>query len=170
MDAPLADSFWIEPGRLLAGTYAGAADEAQAHRRLQALAAAGITLIVDLTHADDGVSPYAQLLPPSLRRLHVPIPDFHAPSLAGLERALAAIDTELVAGGAVYVHCLGGCGRTGTVVAGWLVRQGASAAAALERFAELSLPVCGRPCPERAAQSALVRAYAAARAGSNTLD
>jgi len=170
VDPPIVDSFWIEAGRLLAGTYAGAADEADARRRLQALAAAGITLIVDLTHADDGLPPYASLLPPALRRLRVPIPDFHAPSLAGLERALDAIDAELATGGAVYVHCRGGCGRTGTIVAGWLVRQGATAESALGRFAELSLPVSGRPCPERAAQSALVRAYAAAGAGSNALD
>jgi atypical dual specificity phosphatase len=159
------ETFWIEPGDLLAGTYPGAAEDATARRRLAELAAAGVTLVVDLTDADDPLAPYEPLLPPALRRLSVPVRDFDVPSLAELERALDAIDAELDRGGAVYVHCRGGCGRTGTVVAAWLVRRGRSADEALARFAELSLPVSGRPCPERAAQSALVRAYAAARAG-----
>ena len=156
MDAPIADSFWIEPGRVLAGAYPDGDGE------IDALATAGITLIVDLTHADDGLPQYAS----TLRRLSVPIPDFGTPPLEELKRALDAIDAELAAGRAVYVHCLGGCGRTGTVVASWLVGQGATADAALERFSALA----GRPCPERAAQNALVRAYAAARSGSNARD
>jgi len=158
-------TFWIEPGRLLAGTYPGAADEETARQRLRELVAAGVTLAVDLTDAGDPLAPYELLLPPPLRRLGVPVRDFDVPSLAELERALDAIDEELGRGGVVYVHCRGGCGRTGTVVAAWLVRRGLTADAALARFGELSLPVTGRRCPERATQDALVRAYAAARAG-----
>jgi protein-tyrosine phosphatase len=33
-----------------------------------------------------------------------------------LRRTLDAIHSELAAGGVVYLHCRGGCGRTGTVV------------------------------------------------------
>ena len=160
---PTPDSFWIEPGRLLAGKYAGASADVEAARRVRALAAAGITLVLDLTHPDDGLAPYESLLPPGVRRLHVPVPDFSAPSLAQLERALDAIDAELARGGGVYVHCWGGCGRTGTAVASWLVRRGLDAEAALARFGELSRPVCGRPCPEVPAQLELVREYAARR-------
>ena len=160
---PTPESFWIEPGRLLAGKYAGASDEEEAARRVRALAAAGITLVVDLTHADDRLAPYESLLPAGVRRLSVPVPDFSAPRLGELERALAAIDAELADGGVVYVHCWGGCGRTGAVVASWLVRQSLDADAALARFGELSRPVCGRACPEVPAQLALVREYAARR-------
>ncbi len=46
---------------------------------------------------------------------------------------LAAINTELEQGRAVYVHCWGGIGRTGTVAACWLVEQGLSADDALVR-------------------------------------
>jgi protein-tyrosine phosphatase len=157
---PTPESFWVEPGRVLAGKYAGAASPAEARRRLRALAAAGVTLVVDLTDADDPLSPYAELLPSGLRRLNVPVPDLTAPSVEQLEVALDAIDAELGRGTVVYVHCRGGCGRTGAVVASWLVRQGWAADDALERFAELSRPVCGRPCPEMPEQLALVRAYA----------
>jgi ADP-ribosyl-[dinitrogen reductase] hydrolase len=157
---PTPESFWIEPGRLLAGKYAGASADVEAARRVRALAAAGITLVVDLTHADDRLAPYVSLLPAKVQRLSVPVPDFSAPSGVQLEQVLDAIDAELARGGAVYVHCWGGCGRTGAVVASWLVRQGLDADGALARFGELSRPVCGRRCPEVPAQLALVREYA----------
>ena len=158
--APTPESFWIEPGRLLAGKYAGALEPAEASRRVRALAAAGITLVVDLTHADDRLAPYESLLPAGVRRLNVPVPDLSAPSWVQLERVLDAIDAELAGGGCVYVHCWGGCGRTGAVVASWLVRQGLDADAALARFGQLSRPVCGRRCPEMPSQLELVREYA----------
>ncbi len=161
MRAPVEGTFWIEPGRLLAGRYAGGHVEAEVPVRLQALADAGITLVVDLTEAGEPLAPYETLLPAGLRRLSVPVRDFTAPPLAELERALTALEDEFARGGAVLVHCRGGCGRTGAVVASWLVLRGLGAEAALERYAELSRAVCGRRCPETDEQLELVRAYAA---------
>ena len=41
-----------------------------------------------------------------------------------MTRILDDVDAALADGGAVYVHCWGGIGRTGTVVGCWLVRHG----------------------------------------------
>ena len=50
---------------------------------------------------------------------------------------LDAIDAALGNGKTIYLHCLGGVGRTGTVVGCWLVRHGHTGDAALDRIAEL---------------------------------
>jgi len=51
---------------------------------------------------------------------------------------LDAIDDSLAAGRATYVHCWGGVGRTGTVVACWLLRHAiATDANVLEVLASL---------------------------------
>ncbi len=156
-DAPTAESFWVEPGKLLAGAYAGAETDAETAANLGALAAAGVTLIVDLTHESDPLPPYAAHLAAPMRRVSLPIRDFDVPTLEQLEETLDLIDREVAGGGIVYVHCWGGCGRTGTVISSWLVKHGRTAEDALARYAEL----CGRRCPERPEQFELVEAYAA---------
>ncbi|HMD75369.1 MAG TPA: hypothetical protein VKG05_16015, partial [Steroidobacteraceae bacterium] len=59
---PLANSFWIEPGRLLAGEYPGDADRASTEAKLGALVRAGISYFIDLTHTGE-LSPYDHCLP-----------------------------------------------------------------------------------------------------------
>jgi protein-tyrosine phosphatase len=50
---------------------------------------------------------------------------------------LSYIEAELAAGRLVYVHCLGGVGRTGTVVGCLLVENGASGDEALAMVSTL---------------------------------
>jgi atypical dual specificity phosphatase len=70
--------------------------------------------------------------------LHLPVPDMTAPSIEQLDAARAFIDRARSAGTPVVVHCLGGKGRTGTVLAAWLVAQGTPVAAAIARVRALS--------------------------------
>ncbi len=52
-----------------------------------------------------------------------PIPDFHPPEI---EQAFAILDFIRQAPKAVAVHCHGGIGRTGTILAAYLIQQGSS--------------------------------------------
>jgi len=56
--------------------------------------------------------------------LHSPIPDFRAPSLEQLETIVQWIDREIAEGKKVLVHCYAGIGRTGTVLAAYLMMRG----------------------------------------------
>jgi len=70
--------------------------------------------------------------------LHLPGPDWAAPSIAQLNAAIAFIDECFGTGIPVVVHCAGGKGRTGTVLASWLISQGSPASIAIRRIRELS--------------------------------
>lgn len=63
--------------------------------------------------------------------LHLPVPDMTPPTTGQLISALEFIDEQHALGRAVVVHCLMGQGRTGTVLAAYLIRGGTSAAEAL---------------------------------------
>ena len=65
--------------------------------------------------------------------LHLPVPDLTPPALAQLETACRFIDRQRSAARPLVVHCLAGKGRTGTVLAAWLIFHGVECAAAIER-------------------------------------
>jgi atypical dual specificity phosphatase len=68
---------------------------------------------------------------PGMSHRHLAVRDFTAPTQTQLAEAVAFMDDVLRGGGAVAVHCGAGLGRTGTVVAAWLVCRGWSADDAL---------------------------------------
>lgn len=141
---PNANTYWVVPGRLLAGEYPSAEEELAAIQRLIPFLEAGVTDFVDLTTADE-LAPYDALLQilavkrgqtPTHQRF--PIADYSVPEPAARMGAiLDTLDGILAAGRVAYVHCWGGVGRTGTVVGCYLVRHGLEGAAALDRVARL---------------------------------
>ena len=93
MDTPITDSYWVLPGRLLAGQYPGSRDEAGARLRLSSFLSAGITAFIDLTEQGE-LRPYAGFLPTvngtsakSITYSRVPIRDLGVPT----ESEMAAI-------------------------------------------------------------------------------
>jgi hypothetical protein len=50
---PIPNSYWVQPGRWLAGEYPGAEDEAESARRIALLCAAGLDTFIDLTEAGE---------------------------------------------------------------------------------------------------------------------
>ena len=90
----------------------------------------GIGAVLTLT---EEALPEEALARYELEALHVPVRDMTAPEPEELERALGFIDVQRALGRAVAVHCLMGQGRTGTVLAAYLVRNGATPDEAITR-------------------------------------
>ena len=133
---PDPNTYWLVAGRLLAGEYPGQADLQGARGKVAAFLRAGITTFIDLTEPGE-LRPYEPLLPwDTVEYRRLPIRDLSVPTDAGhLLAILDAMDAALAAGRNVYVHCWGGIGRTGTVVACWLQRHGRRPDAALAELA-----------------------------------
>jgi protein-tyrosine phosphatase len=141
----------IDPGRLIAGRHPCALGPESVSLEVQGLVDADVTLFLDLTHSGE-LEPYAAQVVPPARYVNRPILDFSVPTREDLVATLDEIDAELAAGGLVYVHCWAGCGRTGVVVASWLVRHGVEPDEALRRIAEAR----GLGCPQTLEQRLFV--------------
>ena len=72
-----------------------------------------------------------------LMNFHEPIDDYTAPSQEQLDRCLSVIERAHSQQMGVAVHCAAGKGRTGTILAAWLVSQGQTAEEAIARIREL---------------------------------
>lgn len=139
---PIPESYWVEPGRFLAGEYPSHFDGEGTRRRIDALIEAGFDTFIDLTRPEE-IPPYTQTLFDEARIYEVeithhrfPIGDFGLPTPGQMKSILDTLDESLRAGHKIYLHCWGGIGRTGTTVGCYLVRRGRTGEEALNQLAE----------------------------------
>jgi atypical dual specificity phosphatase len=121
---------WIEDGRLAATPMPGIS--ANIDQDLDLLKQAGITVLITLTEQD---FPQHTLFQHGLRNLHFPIADRKAPSTADTDVLVNQMHDMLNHGEVLAVHCLAGLGRTGTILAAYMVKEkGISAQVALNQI------------------------------------
>ncbi|MCE5229167.1 dual specificity protein phosphatase family protein [bacterium] len=68
--------------------------------------------------------------------LHLPVGDFTAPTQEQIDQAVQFIDRELGQNHGALIHCRAGIGRTGTMLACYLVSKGLDPAAAIDQVRE----------------------------------
>ena len=164
---PFERSYWVVPGKLLAGAYPGNPYESRAEEKLRSFLDAGIRCFVDLTSPEDenmygqALVSYSGLIDRVAAGIfkveyhRMSILDMDVPSTVLMRRILDTIDSAISRGVPAYVHCLGGFGRTGTVVGCWLVRHGieqGSGAIELIRKLRRNDPQSDWESPQTAAQ------------------
>ena len=115
---------WFEDDRIAACKYP------RDDRSLRDLATVGVGLIVNL-HSQ--AHPPEQLKRFSLSEVHLPVADFTAPSQEQVQIGVAAMSEAIAEGIRVAVHCGAGLGRTGTLIACYLVSRGQSAEEAIAK-------------------------------------
>jgi hypothetical protein len=143
-DKPIPESYWVLPGQFLAGEYPALRyDEFGTRRRLTAFLNEGFDTFIDLTC--EGERPaYLSILNEEagndgreVRHRRFSFPDFQVPSHETMVATLDAIDTALTEGRKVYLHCVGGIGRTGISVGCYFIRHGMKPTQALHHLHEL---------------------------------
>ena len=136
LKVPFNRSYWVVPGKLLAGGYPGSKDSMEEERKLKRLIQAGIRHVISLMEAqeyappDDPFAPYVDHMESIAHKLtisvtfdQISIKDFSVPTERQMVRIINQIDMCIKYDKPVYVHCWGGKGRTGTVVGCYLARH-----------------------------------------------
>ena len=175
LTVPFPRSYWVVPGKFLAGYYPGSRDSVTARAKLKNLLEHGIRHFINLMERDEDnfqgekFVPYEDQLQNMANEMnipielaHAPIRDMNIPPSAEMIRILDQIDWAMEQNPAVYLHCWGGRGRTGTVVGCYLARHGmAVGEAALDLLGELRQddPISHLPSPETKIQADFVRTW-----------
>jgi atypical dual specificity phosphatase len=110
---------WVIPERLAGMGRPGLLRDMETD--LAAIAGAGISMLVSLTGEP---VPQTALRAFGLQGRHFPVPDMGVPAIGPAARLCRDVERNILAGGAVAIHCQAGLGRTGTMLASILVWMG----------------------------------------------
>lgn len=121
INRPLNQSYEVTGrGIIYAGEYPGDKDEAIAKRKIEQMYHFGIRHFIDLTEEGE-LRPYSHLLPKGTTYTRFSIRDCGVPaSIEDVQYLLLHIEELKKMEGYVYLHCRGGVGRTGTIVASYI--------------------------------------------------
>jgi atypical dual specificity phosphatase len=110
---------WIVPGKLAGCPAPGVS--APIDYDLSLLARVGITKLITLTETDIDQEALRRHF---LSNIHLSVFDREAPSIGQTHMLLVRMQKLIEAGEVLAVHCKAGLGRTGTILAAWLIREG----------------------------------------------
>ncbi len=162
---PFQNAYWVVPGQLLAGEYPDELEEHGTRQKILRMLQMGVNVFVDLTNPGDVWASYHQILKDEAADLGVQveihehrIEDYGVPQPLEMKSILDEIDQAVADEKIVYVHCLAGLGRTGTVVGCYLVRHGLESETALRKLTELrrSTLKAHLPSPEHPRQEMMI--------------
>ena len=124
INRPLHQSYEVwGKGIIYAGEYPGDKNGEIAKQKIARMYHFGVRHFIDLTEEDE-LRPYNHLLPSDTTYTRFPITDCGAPkSIESVQRLLLRIEELKKMDGYVYVHCWGGVGRTGTIIACYLAQN-----------------------------------------------
>jgi atypical dual specificity phosphatase len=112
---PAPDGFsWIDKPRLAAMAEPASLED------FQWLREHGVQFVISLTESPPRRSWINEA---GLFSMHIPVEDMHPPAQAQIDLCIASIEKSLGNQIGVGVHCAAGLGRTGTMVACWLVHH-----------------------------------------------
>lgn len=137
----IRNSYWVVPGKIMAGPFPGSDEDFSYKLRLRSLFDAGIRAFINLQTEGEMASSsrsynenYSEIFNHFLAQKgekeisggvlrRFAIPDREVPSIELMQKILNDIDMLVSENIPLYIHCWGGIGRTGTVVGCWLMRH-----------------------------------------------
>ena len=134
MKLPFENTYWVVEGKLLAGMYPGGFSDTNILNRMKKLSDLGIKSIINLTDEDEEINYFTMIYSNKCEKseeiycrelLHTRfrIKDMDIPSKELMKDILDKIDEDISNGHPIYLHCIGGTGRTGTVVGCYMIRH-----------------------------------------------
>lgn len=165
---PFEETYWVIPGKFMAGEYPGRSNQMESHNRIQGLIRSGIRICIDLTKPGEINPSYREVFLEELdyyqvkgNYYHFPIYDFGIPTEEQVTCTLDLIDESVKSNQPVYLHCRAGIGRTGLIVGCYLARHGMNGKEALLEIKKLrsSMSSSWSQSPETDAQVEFVRKW-----------